>query len=485
MLDNSGKHESAAARKSNVNVIWVEFQKIRAIQHETGLDFKSAELLRRYRSAGGSKPLTGDQRLFCQKLEEKLADEKAEQALGRLDARPADIDWDALEAQRERQNGSAPSTNGRGNGSTQPFIDRGSRYSERAQATPPRQFKLTPFENIRFDPAPPYVVKGIVPRNGLVTVWGPPKCGKSFWTFDLAMHVALGWAYRDCKVEQGNVVYCAAEGGPGFANRVEAWRQRHLAQDQDPIPFYLLAMPLDLIGEHAALIAAIRAQAKGAPKLVVIDTLNRTLVGSENRPEDMSRFIRAADAVRVAFGCAVIVIHHCGVDGTRPRGHTSLAGADDAQIAVSRDKSGLIKIEVEHLKDGIPSKPLACRLEGVEIGACADGDAATSCVVVPADLSAASTKPRGASVSANQTRFLDILNDAVLDAPPQHKTTVNIPGGRTAVSREFLKTCCISSGWFDEGDSDNARRAKVSNMINALSGKRLIGASKIFVWPVS
>ena len=27
-----------------------------------------------------------------------------------------------------------------------------------------------------------------IPRVGLVVVWGPPKCGKSFWAFDLAMH---------------------------------------------------------------------------------------------------------------------------------------------------------------------------------------------------------------------------------------------------------------------------------------------------------
>jgi len=34
--------------------------------------------------------------------------------------------------------------------------------------------------------------------------------------------------------------------------------------------------------------------------------------------------------IRNAFGCAVIVVHHCGIDATRPRGHTSLAGAVDA-----------------------------------------------------------------------------------------------------------------------------------------------------------
>jgi AAA domain/ABC transporter substrate binding protein len=152
-----------------------------------------------------------------------------------------------------------------------------------------------------------------------------------------------------------------------------------------------------------------------APKLVVIDTLNRTLVGSENRPEDMAKFIRAADAIRVTFGCAVVVIHHCGVDGTRPRGHTSLAGADDCQIAVSRDSSGLIKVEVEHLKDGIAAPPFACRLQNVEIGTLDDGTTGTSCVVVPAELTPAASAKGKRDITANQQRFLDILADAILD----------------------------------------------------------------------
>jgi AAA domain len=362
--------------------------------------------------------------------------------------------------------------------------ERNERESKRAPAGPPREFKLTPFDQIRFNPAVPYVVSGIVPRNGLVTAWGPPKCGKSFWAFDLAMRVALRWEYRGRKVEGGPVVYVAAEGGAGFAGRVEAWRQRFLAEDaSEPIPFYLLALPLDLVAEHPALIAAIEAvEMADAPKLVVIDTLNRTLVGSENRPEDMAKFIRAADAIRVAFGCAVIVIHHCGIDGTRPRGHTSLAGADDCQIAVSRDSSGLIRVEVEHLKDGVAAPPFACRLENVEIGTLDDGTTGTSCVVVPAELTPAASGKGKRDITANQQRFLDILADAILDAPDQYATTINIPQGRTAISREWFKMCCKAKGWFDPEADDDNNRAKVSNMINALAGKRLIGASKLFVW---
>ena len=48
-----------------------------------------------------------------------------------------------------------------------------------------------------------YLVKGILPRTGLAVVWGTPKCGKSFWTFDLVVHIALGREYRGRKVQQG------------------------------------------------------------------------------------------------------------------------------------------------------------------------------------------------------------------------------------------------------------------------------------------
>ena len=64
------------------------------------------------------------------------------------------------------------------------------------QDVTPSRLALVPFDQIRLDTAPAYLVKGLVPREGLTVVWGPPKCGKSFWTFDLTMHVALGRPYR-------------------------------------------------------------------------------------------------------------------------------------------------------------------------------------------------------------------------------------------------------------------------------------------------
>jgi hypothetical protein len=150
------------------------------------------------------------------------------------------------------------------------------------------RFRLKPFDELVVGQERSYLVKGLIPRIGIIVAWGPPKCGKSFWAFDLAMHVALGWEYRGRRVQQGAVVYCAFEGADGFKARAEAFRRRHLPEDADPVDFHLVAARANLVADHAELIGAIRAQLPAKPALVELDTLNRSLQGSESNDEDMS-----------------------------------------------------------------------------------------------------------------------------------------------------------------------------------------------------
>jgi hypothetical protein len=81
----------------------------------------------------------------------------------------------------------------------------------------------------------------------------------------------------------------------------------------------------------------------------------------------MAAYIRAADAIRDALDCLVIIVHHCGHDGNRPRGHSSLMGALDVQIAVSRDATGNIVAEHELSKDGEVGLQFASRLVQREV----------------------------------------------------------------------------------------------------------------------
>ena len=245
-------------------------------------------------------------------------------------------------------------------------------------------FVLLPFEDVTVDlERRGYLVKGVLPREGLAVVWGPPKCGKSFWAMDVGLHVALGREYRERRVQQATVVYIALEGRNGLPARIEAFRRHHGVQTA---PFYLVTAPLDLVAKVAALIADIEAQLGGGrPGLIFIDTLNRSLVGSEFKDEDMAAYLAAASRLEEAFERLVVIVHHCGIDATRPRGHTSLSGTVEVQLSVKRGGTGEVIVTVELAKDFPENAEIFSRLETVEVGVDPDGDKITSLVVLPAE----------------------------------------------------------------------------------------------------
>jgi hypothetical protein len=339
--------------------------------------------------------------------------------------------------------------------------------------TAPR-FRLVPFDALTPSTKPNYLVKRLIPRVGLVVVWGPPKCGKSFWMYSVAMHVSIGWEYRGRRVQQGPVVYCAFEGAEGFKARAAAFRQRFLVDRSEPVPFYLLAAQVDLVKDHPELIRSIGSYLpNGTPVAVVLDTLNRSLNGSESADEDMAGYIRAADAIREAFDCAVIIVHHCGIDATRPRGHTSLAGAVDAQLAVKRDAADNVIVTVEFQKDGPEGESVTSRLERVELGRDEDGDPITSCVIVPAEAVASTRKVK---VTGAARVALDLLEKAIADAGEPAPASNHIPPASRTTTLSLWRRYCYE-GTVSESDSpDTKQKAFVR------ASKRLQELGAIGVW---
>ena len=63
------------------------------------------------------------------------------------------------------------------------------------------------------------------------------------------------------------------------------------------------------------------------------------MTGDENNPRDMAAFIRCVGFVQERTGAHVLVVHHTGKDeGRGPRCHSSLRGAADAAIEITRLK---------------------------------------------------------------------------------------------------------------------------------------------------
>jgi hypothetical protein len=344
------------------------------------------------------------------------------------------------------------------------------------------RFKLQAFQSLKLGTDAVYLVKGIIPRHGLTVVWGPPKCGKSFWVFDLVMHVALDWKYRERRVQHGPVVYCAFEGAEGFKARAEAFRQRHLAEDHGEIDFHMIGARANLVTDHSELIGAIRTQLQGSPVAVVLDTLNRSLQGSESDDKDMTAYIKAADAIREAFGCAVVIVHHCGVEGTRPRGHTSLTGAVDAQLAVKRDAAGNVLVTVEWMKDGPEGDTIASKLESLDVGMDDDGETITSCVVIPAEYDPARAANASRKLSDRQRLALDALSEASLSSGQPSPPAWQLPAGIQVIATDTWREELISKAVIDR-DAVNPRQ-DFKRLRQALAARKLIGDRDEHVWKV-
>jgi hypothetical protein len=366
----------------------------------------------------------------------------------------------------------------------QPSDFPGDRWSQpEGKSTPPAspRFALVPFDELRPKGLPSHLVKRLLPRTGLVVIWGPPKCGKSYWMFDVAMHVALGWKYRGRPVVGGTVVYCAFEGSDGFYNRAEAFRRHSLDGHVGKIPFFLMARPTNLAKDCAALIKDIRAQLGDTkPVLIVLDTLNRSLGGSESKDEDMGAYVHAADVIREAFGGVVAIVHHSGVDTSRPRGHTSLTGAVDAQLAVKRDASGNIVVTLEFEKDGPAGATILSRLQGVDLGTDDDGDPITACIVAPIE-GVAKAAVREAKLSKGARLCLRALREAIIDMGEPLSEAPHIPSNVKGVTVDQWREFAYRRGISASGEP-RARRLAFQRGLEALLDGKVIGIWEPYVW---
>jgi hypothetical protein len=250
---------------------------------------------------------------------------------------------------------------------------------------------------------------------------------------------------------------------------------------EDP-PFYLLTTRLDLVEDIDELIADIKAQLPDEQCLIiVIDTLNRTIHGSESKDDDMGAFRDAADRLRVEFRAAVIIIHHCGIDGTRPRGHTGLTGACDAQLAVKKDVDNSILVTLELMKDGPEGDMMRGRLEVVDVGIDDNGKPITSCVVEHLDAPTTAERRSQRKLSAAQQRALTLLHDAVNSAGEVPPGSNHIPPDKVCVSPELWRNYCYQGG-ISTG-SEDAKRMAFNRAAEGLINIGRVGKWGEWVWP--
>lgn len=237
-------------------------------------------------------------------------------------------------------------------------------------------------------PPPEWLIDGIMPMGELSVAFAPPESYKSFLGMDVALSAACGVPWQGRKMlEKGFVIYIAAEGVAGLGKRAMAWfTEKGIDPEEADIAW--LTESLAVTADSDALIqllSRIEDEVKREPLLIVIDTLARCFDGEESETGDMSRFVAGCDVLRHKFGCAVLVIHHTRMDGSRERGNTALRGG--ARMMMSMEKDGtMVVVKCDKMNDAEHFADIALQLKVVDLGVDKDGHNITSCVLNGTDL---------------------------------------------------------------------------------------------------
>lgn len=258
-----------------------------------------------------------------------------------------------------------------------------------------RRFPTYQWNEIWLREPPPWIVKGIIPRAGLGVIYGEPGSGKSFLAMDMALSIVQGLEWRGRKVRKGGVIYVAAEGQGGIPARLRAYTA-HFGRQPADHPFYLMTgAPSFLENDWRHVVAEIKY--RGDISCLFVDTLAQSIAGGdENSSETMGKVIANARRIHEATGVVVILVHHSGKDASKgARGHSSLRGADDFEIEVTRNGEER-EMRISKQKDGRDGDKFGFKLVTVSTGIVdEDGDQETSCVVEPAELSVTSGQKVG------------------------------------------------------------------------------------------
>lgn len=175
-------------------------------------------------------------------------------------------------------------------------------------------------------------VRWLIPMQvpvGVTLLFAQRGSGKSFTALDWSLSLACGELG-----EPQTVAYATGEGLDGWGQRVQAWLTRHghttealhgrfVARSGRKFP--KLMDP----GSIADLCRDIE-RLPAPPKLLVIDTLGRSLGGGEESSHEFGRTIAVCDDLRDRYDMSTVLVHHAGVNPDRERGSTVLGDGADA-----------------------------------------------------------------------------------------------------------------------------------------------------------
>lgn len=227
-------------------------------------------------------------------------------------------------------------------------------------------FEVLSVDDIFNLPDPVFLVQDLIIEGATAFIYGAPGCGKTFIAMDLAFSLGADevthWFGKKIN-RHGPIVYISSEGTTDMKFRMMAWEKEKKVQINRK-RFHYIRQSVNFMdpGHIVKLIQTIKIEVENKvgekPVMIIIDTVSRVLPGAdENLQKDMTLYIQANDALRMAFDCAAAGAHHVSKgNGKALRGSSVLEGGANCAIYVEREKPDMVgtmtMMKIKEARDG-------------------------------------------------------------------------------------------------------------------------------------
>ena len=319
-----------------------------------------------------------------------------------------------------------------------------------------------------------WLIKGWVPEESVVMVYGASNSGKTFVVLDMLLTMATGKGdWFGFRARKASCLYLCGEGRAGLRGRVALWVQEHGGNTTGD--FAVTDGPRRLNEPADLAYAAEQIDISGLePDIIAIDTFNRFFSGNENAADEVGGFLESLSELQRKYHATIILIHHTGVSEDaqqRARGSSALRGAVEVEIHVQNDNGQLTLTQTKQ-RDAEMIEPLSLRLSGADIEGWfdEDGEQVRSAIV--------EAVKEGERKALDATEELSIVVFAWLGS--EHRIELGFPAVTEAELRAYLREELgwsrdkVKKAFSSDGNSRFIRKLYLSGMVQAMDGLILV-----------
>lgn len=194
-------------------------------------------------------------------------------------------------------------------------------------------------------PSVPFYIKGWLPKQGRLEIYGEDKAGKSFLAMQLARCIGSGLPFLGIETEAARVLYLQFELG-------EQILQGRMKSTGYEYPNVYVGTSFSLkVDRKDGREQVIRAMDDIEPQVLILDPLYKILEGDENDARDVLQAIDFLDSLINIYNCSLVIMHHPGKDISKGgRGSSVLSGWHDTVVEFRKLKQIVEAGEPRHLK---------------------------------------------------------------------------------------------------------------------------------------